>query len=82
MRNYLASIEDELAFGIKPENFYRFCEGYIHVTEMQEILRLIGIDGYQIVTKKNITTHCEATLLLTSGEIDEIVADMRKKLRK
>lgn len=82
MQNCLATVEDELAFGVKPENFYPFCEGYIHVTEMQEILGPFGIDGYQIVTKKNITSHCENTRPLSLGTIDLIVAEMRKKLRK
>jgi len=82
MRNCLASVEDELAFGIRPEKFYPFCEGYVHVTEMQEVLRSFGIDGYQIVTRNNITSHCETTQTLSRGTIDLIVAEMRKKLRK
>jgi len=82
MQNFLSSLEDELAFRIRPEKFYPFCEGYIHVTEMQEILKPFGIDGYQIVTKKNITSHCELTPPLSHSTIDQIVAEMRKKLRK
>ncbi|HUB62534.1 MAG TPA: hypothetical protein VL978_17590 [Puia sp.] len=82
MQNFLASVEDELAFRIKPEKFYPFCEGYVHVTEMQGILGLFGIDGYQIVTKKNITFHCEVTPPLSRGTVDLIVAEMRKKLKK
>lgn len=81
MRGPLATIEDEIAFKIKPENFYPLCEGYIHVTEMQEILKLFLIDGYQLVTKKNLTSRCEETGLLTTQNIDLIVAEMRKKLK-
>jgi hypothetical protein len=82
MQNCLAMVEEEIAFKIAPIEFYPLCEGYVFVSEMQAILNQFGINAYQIVNKGNITPLCEQTPPLGDTEIEAIVEQMRKILKK
>lgn len=82
MKNCLEAKEDEVALGIKPSDFYPLCEGYIHIVDFQKILQGFDINVYKAVRKENLTYLCEETLQLNETQINLIVEEMRKYLKK
>ncbi|HXB08012.1 MAG TPA: hypothetical protein VNW04_12870 [Puia sp.] len=67
--NVLDSIEEEIAFGMKPHEFYNLCEGYVHVADLQSIVKTHGFDTYMSVRKDNLSLLCEETRQITQDEI-------------
>jgi len=78
----LCDIESEIAFFIQPTQFYHYCDGYIHVTDFQSILKDFGIDGYRVVDRENLTKICGETPSLTFRKIAELVKAMVPFLKK
>jgi len=82
MGNWLESVEDEVAFRLKPLDFYPLTEGYIHTVDFQKVLFGLDIDTYKSVRKDNLTLLCENTEPLKESEIDLIVEKMEIFLKK
>jgi|GEM_PF-3446199 len=80
--NVLKSIEDEIALGMKPLEFYTLSEGYVHVSDLQSIVKSFGFDTYMSVRKDNLSLLCEETRLIDQNEIEAIVAKMRNCIKK
>ena len=80
--NVLNSIEEEIAFSMQPRAFYTLSEGYVHVADLQTIVKMIGFDAYMSVRKDNLSLLCEETRPITQDEIEAIVREMRKCIKK
>lgn len=80
--NFFAKLEGEIAFSIKPEEFYPLCEGYIHLTDLQKIMLQFGIPTNFRVEKGNLTAFCKETPDLNADTIRAIVDEIRKYLKK
>jgi hypothetical protein len=78
IQNCLSSMEDEIAFEIKPEAFYPLCEGYVHVFDLQNIMNNLGIYTPYAVQKTNLSLLCQETPSLTQKDLVTIISAMRK----
>src|SRR5882762_10401280 len=71
--NQLSNLEDEIAFAIQPAVFYRYCEGFIHVPDLQWVLKGFDIDGYRAVKIENLSRHCRETTPIGAKKIEALV---------
>jgi len=75
-------VEDEIAFELKPLDFYRYCEGYVFATEMQRILQHVNIDAYNVVRLDNLTQLCRETKPWPLSEGRTLVEKMQPYLKQ
>ena len=76
------SLEEAINFRIAPISFYPFCEGYLMLSEMKNILKMQNIPITASVKLDNLTEKCEQSVVLGVEDIDKIFAESIKILKK
>lgn len=79
--NVLAPLEREIAYGLKPADFYKHSLGYISVQVMQEALRKEGIDSSAIARLENLSFLCSETKDISAKKIAKIVTEIKQYLK-
>jgi len=79
--NWLKRVEDEVGLKMKPIDFYSYCDGYIHVADLQKLLKDRKIEAYNVVRIDNITRLCSETKDLSVKDIETLVFEMKQYLK-
>lgn len=80
--NVLKKVEDEVGLTMKPLDFYPYCEGYMHVADLQKILQDMKIEAYNVARIDNISRLCRETKDLTVKNVITLVDEMQQYLKK
>jgi hypothetical protein len=80
--NVFEGFEEEYAWEILPSDFYKLCEGYVKLSEMQDALSRIGIPLYRLVFLDNINTHCKEITPLDTETIKSLVDNIGNLIKK
>lgn len=80
--NHFQDYEEEIAFQILPKYFYPLCEGYLHVTDLQKIMKDQGLESYKLVRVDNLTRICKETPSLSVNEMETILECVLPNLKK
>jgi hypothetical protein len=80
--NLLKDYEDEIAYRTIPRNFYPLCEGYLHVVDLQNIMRNLGIECNKIIGIDNLTRICKETSSLSVNDMETLLECILPNLKK
>ncbi len=75
-------LEEAINFMIEPNGFYQLCEGYTTLAEMKEIFKNLKIPLAASVKLENLTDKCEQAKVLEVEDIDRILLECNKTLKK
>jgi len=78
--NVLKKIEQECVLKVAPADFYPLTEGYIHYRDLQAILKEMGFDVTQVITKQNLTELCSKVPQLSPEEMESIMSRILAQL--
>ena len=79
--NVLVKYEEEIAWSIKPVAFYKLCDGYVTVQNMQEILSNLAIETHLYVGKDNLTECLKKAGVMSSLVINKFVKSIYPNLQ-
>ena len=80
--NCFSETEDEIGFEITPTEFYQRCEGYIHFSELQKVLKSFQIECNNVVRKENLNRICEETPKISIRKTEKIIQKILPLLKK
>jgi hypothetical protein len=79
--NVLKKYEQEVAWTIKPIDFYTLCEGYVTVAEIQNVLSNLAIETCVLVFEDNLTNLLKQQAQIKPVITEQIVASLRPFLK-
>lgn len=79
--NVLDKYEEEIAWAIKPAEFYKLCDGYVTVQNMQEILSNLAIETHLYVGKDNLTEWLKKAGVMSPLAINKFVKSIYLNLQ-
>lgn len=80
--NVLKKKEEELAFSIAPDDFYKLTEGYIHFRDMQKLLKELDFDIYELVRIDKLTELCSRIKKISTKDLEILMISLEKFIKK
>lgn len=80
--NVLKKQEEELAWKILPKDFASLVEGYIHLGDIQKVLKTLGFDTYEIVGLDNLNRLCRETPPMSANKMRKFLQEIQPYLKK
>ncbi len=79
--NVLSHIEEEYNWEIRPIEFCKYCEGYIELEDLKNVLKQINVNIAGSVTLHNLSERCEQVSVMDNGSIDKLYLQIQKFLK-
>jgi hypothetical protein len=67
---------------ILPKNFPSLTEGYVHLSDMQKVLKTLGFDTYEIVGLDNLNRLCRETPSISANKMRKFLQEVQPYLKK
>ncbi len=77
----LALIEEEIIWVAKPQNFYKYCIGYITLKDMRDALDKIGCPLNHSPNHTELSNACYETRELTVNEIGKLILILESHIK-